>query len=98
MIMTDLEDALSLKQKGNQAFKEHDWLNSVHFYTKAIEANDQDPSFYANRAQVNSWSLSPLALVSSYLRLARQISNSKHMVTLSLTPPKPSSSMDHMSR
>ncbi len=51
--MADSEDALALKQKGNQAFKEHDWLNSVHFYTKAIEANDKDPSFFANRAQVS---------------------------------------------
>lgn len=96
--MTESEDALSLKQKGNQAFKDHDWLSSVHFYTKAIEANDQDPSFYANRAQVNSRSLAPMTLVSSYLRFSRQISNSRHMGTLSLTPPKPSSSMDHMSR
>lgn len=51
--MTDSEDALALKQKGNQAFKEHDWPNAIHFYSKAIEANDKDPSFFANRAQVN---------------------------------------------
>lgn len=50
--MAETVDATELKQKGNQAFKEHDWLNAVHFYTKAIEANDRDPSFFANRAQV----------------------------------------------
>lgn len=52
--MAETGTATELKQKGNQAFKEHDWLNAVHFYTKAIEANDKDPSFFCNRAQVNS--------------------------------------------
>lgn len=50
--MAEIEDATALKQKGNQAFKEHDWLGAIDFYTKAIESNNQDPSFFANRAQV----------------------------------------------
>jgi serine/threonine-protein phosphatase 5 len=46
------EDAVALKDKGNVAFKEHDWPTAVSFYTKAIDAYDQEPSFYTNRAQV----------------------------------------------
>ncbi len=54
MVSSVEEEALALKQKGNQAFKEHDWPKAVDFYTKAIELNDKDPSFYCNRAQVCS--------------------------------------------
>lgn len=50
--MVGIEEANEFKKKGNEAFREHDWLNAVEFYTKAIEANDTDPSFYCNRAQV----------------------------------------------
>lgn len=46
------EAATALKQKGNKAFAAHDWPTAVDFYTQAIEANGQDPSFYCNRAQV----------------------------------------------
>ncbi|KAK6440910.1 Palmitoyl-protein thioesterase 1 [Oleoguttula sp. CCFEE 5521] len=45
------EDAVSLKNKGNDAFKAHDWPSAVDYYSKAIEANDKEPSFYTNRAQ-----------------------------------------------
>jgi serine/threonine-protein phosphatase 5 len=48
------EDAIALKEKGNKAFKEHDWPTAIDFYTKAIEAYDAEPSFYTNRAQVRS--------------------------------------------
>lgn len=51
--MPSAADAAALKQKGNKAFAEHDWATAVDFYTQAIEANDQDPSFYCNRAQVS---------------------------------------------
>ncbi|KAI9890519.1 MAG: hypothetical protein M1814_003858 [Vezdaea aestivalis] len=47
------EEAVAFKQKGNKAFAEHDWPTAISFYTKAIEANDQEPSFYCNRAQAN---------------------------------------------
>lgn len=50
--MTAEEKATALKQKGNKAFAAHDWPTAIDFYTQAIEANDKDPSFYCNRAQV----------------------------------------------
>lgn len=46
------EDAIELKNKGNEAFKAHDWPTALDFYTKAIETYDKEPSFYTNRAQV----------------------------------------------
>lgn len=48
------EDAIELKNKGNDAFKAHDWPTALDFYTKAIETYDKEPSFYTNRAQVRS--------------------------------------------
>ena len=50
--MAAVEDAVSFKEKGNKAFKEHDWPTAISFYTQAIELNDKDPAFYTNRAQV----------------------------------------------
>ena len=47
-------EAVELKNKGNEAFKNHDWAGAVAFYTQAIEKYDQEPSFYTNRAQVCS--------------------------------------------
>ncbi|KAJ9641978.1 Palmitoyl-protein thioesterase 1 [Coniosporium apollinis] len=49
--MPSAEEAVALKEKGNQAFKEHDWARAVDFYTQAIAANGSEPSFYTNRAQ-----------------------------------------------
>lgn len=46
------EEAIALKESGNKAFKAHNWLEAIDFYTKAIEAYDQEPSFYTNRSQV----------------------------------------------
>lgn len=60
--MPSEDDALALKQKGNKAVASHEWLNAVEFYSQAIEINDQDATFYCNRAQVN---ISPRAFVSS---------------------------------
>lgn len=51
--MGAIEEAVELKEKGNKAFKEHDWDTAISFYTKAIEKNSQEPSFYTNRAQVS---------------------------------------------
>jgi serine/threonine-protein phosphatase 5 len=50
--MAATEDAVTLKEKGNKAFKEHDWPTAISFYTQAIQLNDKDPAFYTNRAQV----------------------------------------------
>jgi serine/threonine-protein phosphatase 5 len=43
--------ATALKQEGNKAFAGHNWPAAIDFYTKAIEKNDTDPSFFCNRAQ-----------------------------------------------
>ncbi|KAI9864516.1 MAG: hypothetical protein M1813_003005 [Trichoglossum hirsutum] len=51
--MAAAEDAVALKQKGNQAFAAHDWPTAIEFYGKAIEANDKEPSFFCNRAQAH---------------------------------------------
>ncbi|KAL5390276.1 Palmitoyl-protein thioesterase 1 [Paraphaeosphaeria sporulosa] len=50
---SSLAEATELKNKGNEAFKKQDWPAAVEWYTKAIEAYDQEPSFYTNRAQAN---------------------------------------------
>ncbi|KAJ9622383.1 Palmitoyl-protein thioesterase 1 [Taxawa tesnikishii (nom. ined.)] len=47
------EEAVELKNKGNEAFKKGDWATAVECYTKAIEKNPNEPSFYTNRAQAN---------------------------------------------
>ncbi|KAK5131338.1 hypothetical protein LTR08_001004 [Meristemomyces frigidus] len=47
------EDAVAMKNKGNDAFRHMDWPAAIEFYTKAIELNDHEPSFYTNRAQAN---------------------------------------------
>lgn len=47
-------DAIALKDEGNKAFKEHDWPRALELYTKAIEAKDDEATFYTNRAQVST--------------------------------------------
>ena len=47
------EDAVALKNKGNEAFKAKDWPAAIEWYDKAIQANDKEPSFYTNRAQAH---------------------------------------------
>lgn len=48
------EEAVALKNQGNKAFAAHDWLGAIDLYTKAIELDDQKPTYYSNRAQVFS--------------------------------------------
>lgn len=48
------DDAVKLKDQGNDAFRNQEWDKALEFYTKAIEAYDAEPSFYTNRAQVRS--------------------------------------------
>lgn len=50
----DKAKAVDLKNKGNEAFKKHDWPTAIDFYCKAIELDDTEPTYYANRAQVGS--------------------------------------------
>ena len=47
------EEAIALKQFGNKAFSNHEWLDAIDYYNKAIEIYAEDPSFFCNKAQVN---------------------------------------------
>lgn len=51
--MTASEDAIAAKNRGNEAFKAHDWPTAIDCYTQAIDLNPQEPAFYTNRAQAN---------------------------------------------
>lgn len=48
----DKAKAVDLKNQGNDAFKKHDWPTAIDFYSKAIELDDTQPTYFANRAQV----------------------------------------------
>lgn len=50
--MTVEQEAVALKDKGNVAFKEQDWNTAIELYTRAIELNPKEKTFYTNRAQV----------------------------------------------
>ncbi|KAK0727987.1 serine/threonine-protein phosphatase 5 [Lasiosphaeria miniovina] len=50
---TSEEQAVALKNQGNKAFAAHDWLGAIDFYTKAIELNEKEPTYWSNRAQAN---------------------------------------------
>jgi hypothetical protein len=75
----DVEAATALKVKGNKAFSQHDWLAAIDFYTQAIEKNDQDPSFYCNRAQV-----SHLVFESEHLTNLRRPTSSLNLMAMRL--------------
>lgn len=49
---TPEEQATALKNDGNKAFQKHDWPTAIDFYSKAIELNDKEPTYFTNRAQV----------------------------------------------
>lgn len=51
---TPVEKAVAFKNEGNKAFAAHDWVKAIDLYTKAIELDDKQPTYYSNRAQVNS--------------------------------------------
>jgi hypothetical protein len=46
------EQAVVWKNDGNKAFAAHDWPTAIDCYTKAIALNNQEPTYYSNRAQV----------------------------------------------
>jgi hypothetical protein len=52
IMATAEEQATALKNEGNKAFAGHDWFAAIDFYTKAIELNAKEPTYYSNRAQV----------------------------------------------
>lgn len=47
---TDADKALEFKTQGNEAFKKKEYVKAIEAYTKAINLNSSDASFYANRA------------------------------------------------
>ncbi|RDW89494.1 serine phosphatase-3 [Coleophoma cylindrospora] len=47
------EEAVAFKNQGNKAFAAHDWPTAIECYTKAIELNDKEPTYFSNRAQAN---------------------------------------------
>lgn len=51
--MASSEQAIALKDEGNLAFKEQNWLKAIEKYSKAIEANGSEATFYTNRAQAH---------------------------------------------
>lgn len=51
------EKAVALKNEGNKAFKAHNWPTAIDFYSKAIELDDTEPTYFANRAQVGAYLL-----------------------------------------
>jgi len=84
-----MADAIELKNKGNEAFKNKDWPTALEFYTKAIEKNNKEPAFYTNRAQVCD--IAVQFVVACGLPTYRLTSNSKLMDTLLQTLQKLSS-------
>jgi stress-induced-phosphoprotein 1 len=42
--------ALEHKQQGNKYYSQGDYINAIECYTKAIEANNKDHTFFSNRA------------------------------------------------
>ena len=70
--MTSAADqAVALKNDGNKAFAAHDWGKAVELYTKAIELNDQEPTFYTNRAQARPSTPPPLRLPLAFAACSR---------------------------
>jgi Flp pilus assembly protein TadD len=49
---TPEEQAVAFKNQGNKAFAAHDWPTAIDLYSKAIELNDKEPTYWSNRAQV----------------------------------------------
>jgi len=48
--MSDSERAKAFKEQGNQFFKNKDYNKAIDAYTKAINLNPMDPTYYGNRA------------------------------------------------
>jgi serine/threonine-protein phosphatase 5 len=47
-------EAIGFKDQGNKAFAAKDWPAAIEYYTKAIEKDPNQPTFYSNRAQVRA--------------------------------------------
>lgn len=46
------QQAVDLKNQGNRALAAGDFLAAVTLYSRAIELNHKEPTFFTNRAQV----------------------------------------------
>lgn len=53
------QEAVDLKNKGNKSFAAGDYPAAADFYSKAIELNSKEPTFFTNRAQVRANRISP---------------------------------------
>ncbi len=49
---TNKDKALAFKNDGNKAFLKHDWPTAIGLYSKAVELDGSEPTYFANRAQV----------------------------------------------
>lgn len=47
------KNAVEWKNDGNKAFAAHDWPEAIKCYTHAIDLDDQQPTYFSNRAQVS---------------------------------------------
>lgn len=72
---TTEEQAVAFKNEGNKAFASHDWVTAIDCYTKAIELNSKEPTYYSNRAQVFYYCLELL-----YARVTDLAFEGKHQV------------------
>ena len=59
---TAVAAAVALKDQGNKAFAAHDWPTAIEFYTKAIEKDPNQPTYYSNRAQARQVFPSPMVV------------------------------------
>lgn len=46
------QTAVEFKNQGNKAFSHGDYPTAITFYSKAIDADASEPTFFTNRAQV----------------------------------------------
>ncbi len=49
----DEAGAIKFKDEGNKAYAAHDWPAAIELYSKAIDLNPNEASFWSNRAQVS---------------------------------------------
>jgi serine/threonine-protein phosphatase 5 len=46
------QTAVDFKNQGNKAFSAGDWPTAIDFYSKAIDTDASEATFFTNRAQV----------------------------------------------
>ena len=64
---TSQEKAVELKNQGNKAFADRNWPKAIDLYSKAIELNDKDHTYFSNRAQVGAQTIANTPRVSPTL-------------------------------